>query len=452
MSFRPGTQLFGRTEEVPMIVLRSSRRFALGAVARSVAVLAGGTALAQLIVVVTSPLLTRLYTPADFGVLSVYVSLLTFLLGISSLRYHLAIPLVSNTNALASLLVFSCLVVCGFVLVVLVGIVFLSEEITRWTNAPGLKPFLWFLPIGLAGASVIQVLTAWAVRSDRFSTLARVRIRQSASQVAVQIGLSFLSPAGLGLIVGDAVGRAAGGLSLARLALNDIRDELPHVTTRSMVQIAHQFRRFPLISTWTGIIASTGAQIPTIMVSAFYGAHVVGWFGLCQRLLSMSFVLVASSIGTVFLSESAKVRLNNPDQLMSLFRATVKRSCVLALLLVAGVVIFAPIVIGPLLGNNWAEAGRYAQILAIASGFQFVNRAVSSASTVLERQDLDLIAEIAWTIAATCSLLVARWLEVTPFNAVVIYSVAISVGSLICLGLSWYAITDAIKASARKAA
>ncbi|MBC7345458.1 MAG: lipopolysaccharide biosynthesis protein, partial [Clostridia bacterium] len=47
--------------------------------ARNVAVLAGGTAVGQAIVVLASPILTRLYTPGDFGVLAVYSSLLGIL-------------------------------------------------------------------------------------------------------------------------------------------------------------------------------------------------------------------------------------------------------------------------------------------------------------------------------------------------------------------------------------
>jgi len=60
---------------------------------RSVSVLVGGTAGAQILLVLAAPLLTRLYTPEDFGLLAVYASLLALIGVISSLRYELAIPL-----------------------------------------------------------------------------------------------------------------------------------------------------------------------------------------------------------------------------------------------------------------------------------------------------------------------------------------------------------------------
>ena len=50
-----------------------------GAFARGVLTLASGTALAQALLALAVPVLARLYTPADYGVLAVYASTLTVL-------------------------------------------------------------------------------------------------------------------------------------------------------------------------------------------------------------------------------------------------------------------------------------------------------------------------------------------------------------------------------------
>ena len=67
--------------------------------ARSTMTLASGTAIAQLLLVLAMPVLTRLYTPADYGALAVYSSTLTVLLVLASLRYEVAIPLPENERA-----------------------------------------------------------------------------------------------------------------------------------------------------------------------------------------------------------------------------------------------------------------------------------------------------------------------------------------------------------------
>ena len=58
--------------------------------ARSVGVLAGGTAVAQGIGVLALPLITRLYTPEDFSVLAAYASILGIVAGVACLRLDVA--------------------------------------------------------------------------------------------------------------------------------------------------------------------------------------------------------------------------------------------------------------------------------------------------------------------------------------------------------------------------
>jgi O-antigen/teichoic acid export membrane protein len=76
-----------------------------------VSVLVGGTAGAQLITVLAAPLLTRLYSPEDFGLVAVCASLLALIGVISSRRYELAIPLPDDDVEEANVAMLSLLLV-----------------------------------------------------------------------------------------------------------------------------------------------------------------------------------------------------------------------------------------------------------------------------------------------------------------------------------------------------
>src|SRR4051794_2925578 len=80
-----------------------------GAFARSVVTLASGTAIAQFLLALAMPVLTRLYTPAQYGALAVYSSILTVLVVVASLRYEAAIPLPEDDRTAGSLLVLTFL-------------------------------------------------------------------------------------------------------------------------------------------------------------------------------------------------------------------------------------------------------------------------------------------------------------------------------------------------------
>ncbi|QLK87927.1 hypothetical protein E3U36_07160 [Arsenophonus endosymbiont of Aphis craccivora] len=61
--------------------------------ARNVVTLMTGTTIAQAIPIAISPLLTRIYTPKDFGVLALFISIIAILGSIANARYELAIML-----------------------------------------------------------------------------------------------------------------------------------------------------------------------------------------------------------------------------------------------------------------------------------------------------------------------------------------------------------------------
>lgn len=103
------------------LLVRLERWLPRGSFVRNVAVLAGGTAAGQAIVVLASPVLTRLYTPEDFGVLAVYASLLCVLSTVATLRYELAIPLPKRDEDAAALVVLCLVIVLGMSLLVAMG-------------------------------------------------------------------------------------------------------------------------------------------------------------------------------------------------------------------------------------------------------------------------------------------------------------------------------------------
>ena len=182
-----------------------------GAFTRHVATLASGTAAGQLLLVLALPALTRLYSPADYGALAVYSSTLTVLLVLASLRFEVAIPLPEDDQVAGSLLGLSLLALGAVTLLVSLFVWLAGDALVALTKVPVLRPYLWLLPVGLAGAGAFQALSYWAIRRRSFGRIARAKVTQGVGQVAAQIGLGLLGAGAPGLLVGDVIGRVAGG-------------------------------------------------------------------------------------------------------------------------------------------------------------------------------------------------------------------------------------------------
>jgi len=117
--------------------------------ARGVGVLVGGTASAQILLVLAVPILTRLYTPEDFGLLAVYASLLAIIGVISTLRYELAIPLPEDDVEAANVAVLSLLLVAISTALTAILLLMLGTSIFELLGVPVLANYMWLIPVGL---------------------------------------------------------------------------------------------------------------------------------------------------------------------------------------------------------------------------------------------------------------------------------------------------------------
>ena len=354
-----------------------------GAFARHVVTLASGTAMGQLLLVLALPVLTRLYSPADYGALAVYSATLTVLLVLVSLRFEVAIPLPEDDQVAGSLLALSLLSLAAVTLVVSVLVWLTGDALVARAKVPALRPYLWLIPIGLAGGGAFQALSYWAIRRRAFGRIARAKVSQGVGQVATQIGLGLAGAGAPGLLVGDVIGRVAGGGGVTLLALRD--RAFAQVTPASLVAAAARYRRFPLLMTGSGLLNVGSLQLPSILFAAGFGAAAAGLYALSYKMLVLPTMLVAQAVGQVFLSRAAAVA-GEPDRLRSLAERTALALFAGGLPVFCAVTIGGPMLFATVMGHRWEQAGRYAQVLAPWFALWLVSNPLSGLLSVREWQ------------------------------------------------------------------
>jgi len=374
--------------------------------AQSVTVLAGGTVLAQALVVASSPILTRLYEPEAFGVLAVYSSILSVLLVFGTMRYELAVPLPEDDNVAA------CLVILAFAILTLVaataevGLWAFGDQLATWLNGGALRPYLWLLPVGLLGEGAFQTLSYWAMRKGHFGELARAKIVQVAAMVAVQIGTATFGVGTVGLMVGDTVGRlAGGGMLVIVLGVGGSVALLKRTPMQSVVNVARRYAKFPLVTSWASLLNVVSLQAPIVLLSAFFGIRVAGFYSLAYRVLGLPSAVLGQAAGQVFLTRAAQAR-RQPERLAALTKG------VSLALLGIGLPVFGVIMIAGkelfvlVFGQEWAIAGEHAQVLSLWFMLWLVSSPLSSLLLVREWQGLSL----ALTVFQLSLRMVAIWL------------------------------------------
>ena len=396
-----------------------------GSFSRNVGVLIGGTAAAQGITLLASPLLSRLFSPSDFGHLAIFSSAMAIASAAATLRFEIAVPLAKGDGEALSLVwlsvASSIIVALAFSLMVWMDPGHLTTKVTKGL----LHGTAAFLFIGTIGTGCYQALSFWAIRKKRYKVLAQTRLSQSAAQVALQLVCGLGNAGAIGLILGDVAGRIAGCGRLARGIFHDQRTPESPPKLGRFWRVAGEYKRFPLLSLPSALLNVLGLQLPVLVLAAYYSESAVGSFAFAHRLMAAPVTLLARSAGQVFLGEAAPA-IEDRERLLRLFLKLTS-----TLLIVAAVPALLLALAGPKLfevafGPEWQTAGEYARYLAPVFIGQFVLSPVGQTFNILNLLGHQLIWDVS-RLASIGAVVLAAANGGGPEKAVLAYSAVQSV-------------------------
>ena len=156
------------------------------------------------------PFLTRLYDAAEFGLLTVFTSVVTILGVVSTLTLHRAIPIPSGDPEAADVAWTALAAVAvTAVLTAAVGVV-AAAPIAGLLGVPQLAHYWWLIAVTVFVLGAYFVVSEWMVRDRRYTALGRRNLLQGVGQAATQIGLGVMQVRPVGLLLGLGVGRLCG--------------------------------------------------------------------------------------------------------------------------------------------------------------------------------------------------------------------------------------------------
>jgi O-antigen/teichoic acid export membrane protein len=409
------------------------RQYWRGEFLRNVTLLASGTAVAQVIMIASMPVLSRLYGPEAFGAVAFFASVTSFFTVLSTFRYELAIPLAREEESAANILVLTSLVAAVISLasipVVAVGQHYFDLEVS------GVSELLVVIavPLVVLVSGTGRALGFWATRRKNFKLISVSEVFRSSIVTTVQIigGLAAFGANGL------IIGRLAGFfLSTALLAFYLLRRELGWilkvVEAKKIKALAREHSVFPKYNLPRAILNTTSRNLMPLLLVFIFDPVVAGLYWFAFRLLQMPISLIGNAVRRVFYQRAIEIDHAAGD-LTGLFTKTTLVLFALAVGPVVVIVLFGPALFGLVFGEDWVRAGEYSQWLVIGWSLTFANVPSVMLIPVLNLQKLALVIDAIKVVLQCVAIPAAAYLgndmlAIVAFSAVTIVANAFLIG------------------------
>ena len=372
-----------------------------------------GNASAQFLTLLAYPILTRLYLPADLGVLAFIATVIAVVSPCAALRYEMAIPLARSEPEAGNALAVSFAAVLGIaVLFVLIALLLPQSILDQYDS---IAPFRLSVPIGLLGSGCYMLAVFEATRNSRYADIARSRIYQFLTGPTLQVALGVFGTGKAGLIIGLIVGTFSGTYGLVRrLKIFWPPSPLFHVTLRMLWATAVKYRDFPLYSSWSSLLSVGSNNIMNLTFTILYGPTIGGFVFLGDRVLVRPLFLITMAISQVFIGEASQTAREQPARLRGLVVAIAVRQLIVSTLWIGAVILLSPWFVPLVFGAEWVPAVIYLQFLAVGFFFTSLLAPVLHTLQIIESQKLQAAIESGRFIAMAGALTITQLADLQP--------------------------------------
>lgn len=390
---------------------------------------AGGTFFSQIIPLAILPILTRLYSPEEFGTLALYIAFFSILSVVVTGRYEMAIMLPKKEKDAISLFQISFLFSFIFSIFFLLVILFNSESIMSFLKINSSVAWLYFLPFSIFLAGLYQTYSYWLNRNKKFSEIAFSKIVQSSSISFGQLGMKLVSLISNGLIFGYIVGQIINLIYLSRRVFLVRPKNFFHIDLSRFKKNLILYKRFPLISSFSSLLDRAAVQMPILLISRFYDQASLGIFSILLRFLDSPFAVLNHSISLVFHKKVVDLSHEDPSALTKEILQIFFTLLLFTLPFILIVYIFGAEIFRLLLGSEWGNVGDYAFLIMIVVSYRFCVSPLSVVLGLKKTLHLGAYWQVLYFLTISLTLILSRNLDFINFikvfviHEVLLYSI-----------------------------
>ncbi|AKX49986.1 polysaccharide biosynthesis protein [Thiopseudomonas alkaliphila] len=346
-----------------------------------------GAGLARLLSIISIPILTRIYSPEDYGTLALYTSLIAILIPVLTFRYTQAIPLPRNVNLAFGLLLLCLVLILLWSIVLVLLFVFFGKHVFEYLNFQVLNSWWLLIVLGAVGGAVYETFTMWAVRSRSYALVSKIQVRQSFVGESIKIVLGLLGFKPVGLLVGQAITQSYGAFDYFKSGQKDFKKLLwGGQKTRNFLASLKLFANFPFFRLPSDLLLVLSVQAPLLITAAVFSKEITGQLSLAIMALSLPVSLIGAAISRAYYAEIAALGRTKLERIKKITFSIQKKLFLIGFPLTIVVFFTSEFLFVSLFGDDWLLAGVFSSILSPYVLLQFTSSPLMQVVNVVGRQ------------------------------------------------------------------
>ena len=374
---------------------------------RNFTILSIGTVIAQAIPMIFYPILSRLFTPTDFGVLSSLATATGIIATIMTLGYQTSIIITKDKTESINVVFLTMLL--SFVISSL-GFIIISaviEYIPFYSKSPVLTKYYWFSFLTAISIVLYNLFNEWSVKYKDFKRLAYNKIINSSSISLSQLlfgVLKLLSE--IGLVFGDFLGRLISALSCVFVFYKKDKNSIKEVNIGKMKLMAKKYIDCPKYIMPAMLLNSLGASLPIFFIGTYFSQYELGLFAMAKMVIAIPSSIISLAMKDVF-RQKASEEFEKRGNCKSLFIKTIKYLTLISILGFAFLFVIAPWIFSFVLGEQWLESGIYARYLIPMVAISFVTEVLAGIFIIAKKMKWELYWQLIYVVILTISLMIS---------------------------------------------
>ncbi len=351
---------------------------------KNTAILTLGVAIAQIIPILAYPVLSRIYTPEDFGLLAPITSIIAILGIVVTLKYENAILITKSQHDCSSLIIGIFIISFSFLSVIELLIILFSEQFSILLNNHSLKNWLWVCPISAGCVVLFNCFNEWCIRNGRFKALSINKIVNGISLPGGKLIFSGVIFRSFGLIIGDLLGHIITGAScLIRMFRTD-KNIFKGFSKNEIKQMLRRYSDCPKFILPGQLLNKIAYELPVFVIMAQFSAEIVGYYSMSMMVLALPTIVIGRSIGDTFRKTAADLYLKSGNFTKFWIRI-VSFAMALSIVGFSILALIAPQLFSFVLGEEWSVSAEYCRILSPMLAVSFVSQIVSYVYIIVEK-------------------------------------------------------------------